>query len=46
MEATMKKFVPPTKAEADKMYTEYEMGRRGKKPDGSPLKTVSKQRSN
>lgn len=41
MEATMKKFVPPTKEEADQIYNKWKMGRLGKNPDGSRKKRSS-----
>lgn len=36
MDATMKKFVPMSQDAQDQMLKEYEMGRKGKKLDGTP----------
>jgi hypothetical protein len=46
MEATMKKFVPPTKDETDKMMSKWRMGRMGKNPDGSPKRRSSSDGTN
>jgi len=38
---TMKKFVPMSQDAQDQMLKEYEMGRKGKKLDGTPKRRLS-----